>query len=154
VVLIDGPPLLPVAHAATIASCADGALVIVNDGGPVTEQEELARRLRLIGRSAIGYVYNHAPRARRAVPVVPFILRSQPEPVAMPGVDAPVELLATAHPASRVTEPTRVEHPQIRPGVAAVRGWRCSCGLENPATVDTCSRCGRPHAGRPQTAGG
>jgi receptor protein-tyrosine kinase len=153
VVLIDGPPLLPVAYAATIASCADGALVIVNDGGPVTEQEELARRLRLIGRSAIGYVYNHAPRARRPVPVVPFILRSQPDAAAGPAVAAPVERLVTAQPAPLATEPARAEHLQMRPGAGAGR-WRCSCGLENPATYDNCSRCGRPHLVRPRTAGG
>jgi Mrp family chromosome partitioning ATPase len=125
VVLIDGPPLLPVAYAATIASCTDAVLVIVNDGGAVPEQEELQRRLRLIGRSAIGYIYNHVPRGRRSAPVVPVNLRPQAGVGPVPGR-----------------------------AWASAGSWRCRCSRDNPAALDYCPRCGRPQHLRPQSAGG
>jgi Mrp family chromosome partitioning ATPase len=139
VILIDGPPLLPVAYAATVTSCADAALVIVNDGSPVPEQEELARRLRLIGRSPVGYIYNHAPRGRRTA-AVPVSLRPAPEA-------APV----ASDPAS---PPRRAEHLPMRPRPLAGRAWHCQCGRDNPSAFDNCPRCGQTQHARPQSAGG
>ena len=55
VVIVDAPALLQVTHAATLAGCADGVLVVVSHGGALADQEEIGRRLRLIGRAPFGY---------------------------------------------------------------------------------------------------
>jgi Mrp family chromosome partitioning ATPase len=67
VVIIDAPALLQVTHAATLAACADRVIVVVSHGGALGDQEEVGRRLGLIGRSPLGYIYNRARvRARRS----------------------------------------------------------------------------------------
>jgi Mrp family chromosome partitioning ATPase/capsular polysaccharide biosynthesis protein len=61
VVLIDGPPLLQVAYASTLAGLASKVLVVVPHGGALASVEELQDRLDLIGTPPVGYVYNLAP---------------------------------------------------------------------------------------------
>jgi len=60
-VLIDTPPLLHVAYTSIISRYADGALLVVNHGGAVSELEEVVDRLDFIGTRPIGYVYNRSP---------------------------------------------------------------------------------------------
>lgn len=60
-VLIDTPPLLHVAYTSIISRYADGALLVVNHGGAVSELEEVVDRLDFIGTKPIGYVYNRSP---------------------------------------------------------------------------------------------
>lgn len=60
-ILVDGPPLLQVAYASTLAGLSDKVLVVVPHGGSLAAVEELQDRLDLIGTSTIGYVYNIAP---------------------------------------------------------------------------------------------
>ena len=60
-VFIDTPPLLHVAYTSIISRYADGALIVVNHGGAVSELEEVADRLEFIGTKPIGYVYNRSP---------------------------------------------------------------------------------------------
>lgn len=60
-VLIDGPPLLRVAYASTLARLADRALVVIGHGGAIHPAEELREQMELVGIPAIGYVYNFAP---------------------------------------------------------------------------------------------
>ncbi len=60
-VLIDTPPLLHVAYTSVICRYADGALVVVNHGGAVSELEEVVDRLDFIGTKPIGYIYNRSP---------------------------------------------------------------------------------------------
>lgn len=60
-VLIDGPPLLRVAYATTLARLADRAIVVVAHGENVHTVEELHDQLELVGVPLIGYVYNLAP---------------------------------------------------------------------------------------------
>lgn len=60
-VLIDTPPLLHVAYTSIISRYADGALIVVNHGGAVSELEEVVDRLAFIGTQPMGYIYNRAP---------------------------------------------------------------------------------------------
>jgi capsular exopolysaccharide synthesis family protein len=60
-VFIDTPPLLHVAYTSIISRYADGALLVVNHGGAVSELEEVVDRLEFIGTKPIGYVYNRSP---------------------------------------------------------------------------------------------
>lgn len=61
VVLIDGPPMLQVAYASTLARYVDRVITVVPHGGSVSRIEDLAQRLELIGTPLAGYVYNGAP---------------------------------------------------------------------------------------------
>lgn len=61
VVFVDGPPLLQVAYASTLASYADALVVVVSHGTPVRELEDLVNRLQLIDTQIIGYLYNRSP---------------------------------------------------------------------------------------------
>ncbi|NNC41327.1 MAG: AAA family ATPase [Acidimicrobiia bacterium] len=60
-VFVDTPPLLHVAYTSIISRYADGALLVVNHGGAVSELEEVVDRLEFIGTKPIGYVYNRSP---------------------------------------------------------------------------------------------
>lgn len=60
-VFVDTPPLLHVAYTSIISRYADGALLVVNHGGAVSELEEVVDRLAFIGTKPIGYVYNRSP---------------------------------------------------------------------------------------------
>ncbi|MDH3605577.1 MAG: Wzz/FepE/Etk N-terminal domain-containing protein [Acidimicrobiia bacterium] len=60
-VLIDTPPLLHVAYTSIISRYADGALLVVNHGGAVSELEEVVDRLEFIGTKPVGYIYNRSP---------------------------------------------------------------------------------------------
>jgi Mrp family chromosome partitioning ATPase/uncharacterized protein involved in exopolysaccharide biosynthesis len=60
-VIIDGPPLLRVAYASTLARLADRAMIVVAHGENVHAVEELRDQLDLVGIPLIGYVYNLAP---------------------------------------------------------------------------------------------
>lgn len=62
VVIIDCPPMLPVADAALLASEADGAIVIVRHGKSTKEQAYQARqRLDSVSASLLGTVLNFVP---------------------------------------------------------------------------------------------
>ena len=140
VVIVDAPPLLQVTHAATLAAGADSVLVVVSHGGGLSDQEEIGRRLRLIGRPPIGYLYIH-PASNRLV-------RRRTRPgtdVPVPTVGAPLAIATGSAPRGR------------RPSaVPAGPSWMCSCSRENPAVFANCPRCGRPQpepASRHRTVG-
>lgn len=63
-VFIDGPPLLQVAYASTLAEHAQGLIVVIEHEGRQSEVADLADRLELIGTPVIGYVYNRSPLRR------------------------------------------------------------------------------------------
>lgn len=63
-VFIDGPPLLQVAYASTLAELAETLIVIVEHQGSHSELVDLRNRLSLIGTPLIGYVYNRSPLRR------------------------------------------------------------------------------------------
>lgn len=66
IVIIDAPPLMPVADAAILAHAADGALLICRHGK--TTEEELggaAARLESVGARLFGVVVNMVPRRAR-----------------------------------------------------------------------------------------
>ena len=149
VVIVDAPPLLQVTHAATLAACADSVLVVVSHGGALAEQEEIGRRLRLIGRAPLGYIYNHPSKRRgsgrkpsRPGAVIPITeARAAAAPVAVPPI-AVVSGDVAAHGA--------------RPAPVLAALWTCSCGRANPTTFANCPRCARPQAeasARPRPAG-
>ncbi|MEX1133488.1 MAG: hypothetical protein WED83_01440 [Acidimicrobiia bacterium] len=60
-VLIDSPSMLQVAYGTLVARHADSVIAVVSHGDPTSELEELADRLRLIGKPIAGYIYNRAP---------------------------------------------------------------------------------------------
>ncbi|TML89700.1 MAG: hypothetical protein E6G06_14120 [Actinobacteria bacterium] len=141
VVIVDAPPLLQVTHAATLAGGADSVLVVVSHGGALADQEEIGRRLRLIGRAPIGYLYIHPASKRR---VAGGVRRKPAVPAAI--ADAPAGLAVAAA--------RRGVRPAI---VAAGASWTCSCGRDNPPAFANCPRCGRPQSdslARQHTAGG
>jgi receptor protein-tyrosine kinase len=62
-VLVDAPPLLPVADASTLATFTDGVLLIVRYGSTDQEQlREAADRLRRAGVETLGVILNVVPR--------------------------------------------------------------------------------------------
>lgn len=63
-VVIDGPPMLQVAYAATLAELADAAVVVTEHRSRYSELVELKNRLDLVGTPVLGYVYNRSPLRR------------------------------------------------------------------------------------------
>jgi Mrp family chromosome partitioning ATPase len=66
VVIIDGPPLSQAGPSWMLVRRADSALVVVNNGTPVAQVEEVARLLKALAIPAFGYIYNHGPQPRGA----------------------------------------------------------------------------------------
>jgi capsular exopolysaccharide synthesis family protein len=63
VVVIDAPPVLPVADALVLAPQVDGVVLVVRHGKTLRHAAaEAARRLEAIGAPFIGYVLNGVPR--------------------------------------------------------------------------------------------
>lgn len=62
--LIDGPPLLQVAYASTLAELADGLLVVVEHESSHAELADLTSRLAILAPPVLGYVYNRSPLRR------------------------------------------------------------------------------------------
>ena len=60
-VLIDGPPMLHIAYASTIATYVHRVVTVVPHHSNIKQLEDLAQRLDLIGTPLAGYVYNAAP---------------------------------------------------------------------------------------------
>lgn len=61
IVFVDAPPLLQVAYASTVAKYVDALVVVVAHDSSIREIEETAKRLQLIGKPVLGYLYNRAP---------------------------------------------------------------------------------------------
>ena len=62
-VIVDAPPLLPVADAAVIATATDGAIVVARHGKTTREQlREAVSRLDNVGARIFGVVINMIPR--------------------------------------------------------------------------------------------
>ena len=65
-VVIDAPPLLPVADAAITAAEVDGAIVVVRHGKTTREQlRHSVERLEQVGARTFGVVVNMTPRRRQ-----------------------------------------------------------------------------------------
>jgi len=63
-VVIDCPPLLQVAYASMLAELSEGLVVVIQHGAREAELLDLKRRLELIGKPVLGYVYNRSPLRR------------------------------------------------------------------------------------------
>ena len=62
-VIVDAPPLLPVADAAVIATATDGAIVVARHGKTTRDQlREAVSRLENVGARVFGVVINMIPR--------------------------------------------------------------------------------------------
>jgi capsular exopolysaccharide synthesis family protein len=59
-VIVDSPPLLAVADTSAIASQADGIVVVVTQGSPLRQLEEVRERLQFVGTPLLGYVFNRS----------------------------------------------------------------------------------------------
>ncbi|HVT20076.1 MAG TPA: polysaccharide biosynthesis tyrosine autokinase [Mycobacteriales bacterium] len=63
IVIIDAPPVLPVADAVTLATQVDGVMLVVRHGTTVRGAAAAARRrLDAVGARVVGYVFNAVPR--------------------------------------------------------------------------------------------
>ena len=66
IVLIDAPPLLPVADAALLAASSDGAILVVHHGETTKDQVAAAvGRIESVGARLIGTVINMSPIPKR-----------------------------------------------------------------------------------------
>ena len=66
IVLIDAPPLLPVADAALLAASSDGAILVVHHGETTKDQVAAAvGRIESVGARLIGTVINRSPIPKR-----------------------------------------------------------------------------------------
>lgn len=63
-VIVDGPPMLQVAYASTLAQMCDAVVTVIEHQAPFSEAAELADRLNLLGSVTLGYVYNRSPLRR------------------------------------------------------------------------------------------
>jgi capsular exopolysaccharide synthesis family protein len=62
VVIIDGPPLLPVTDAALLSARADGALIVLRHGKTTRDQlSHAVERVEAVDAKVIGIVFNMAP---------------------------------------------------------------------------------------------
>lgn len=64
IVMIDGPPVLQVAYASTLAQLADSVVVVVEHQASQSELADLRERLSLVSTPVLGYVYNRSPLRR------------------------------------------------------------------------------------------
>lgn len=63
IVIVDAPPMLPVADASILLTEVDGALLLVRHGSTTREQLRLAlARIETVGGSLLGLVLNRTPR--------------------------------------------------------------------------------------------
>lgn len=66
IVIVDAPPLLPVADAAIIAAHSDGVLLVARHGRTSRDQlQQAATRLSAVGARLIGGIVNMTPRRNR-----------------------------------------------------------------------------------------
>jgi len=65
VVIVDAPPLLPVADAAILLTEVDGALLVTRHGSTNREQlRQAVSRVKAVGGRLVGTILNQAPRRR------------------------------------------------------------------------------------------
>jgi len=63
VVIVDAPPLLPVADAAILLTEVDGALLVTRHGSTNREQvRQAVARVKAVGGRLVGTIFNQAPR--------------------------------------------------------------------------------------------
>lgn len=60
--VVDTPPLLAVSDVLQIAEAADGVVVVVRRGTPLSRLRESRERLDLVGTPILGFVFNRAKR--------------------------------------------------------------------------------------------
>lgn len=94
-VLIDGPPLLQVAYASTLAELAEGVVVVIEHQGRRSHAEDLMHRMELIGTPVLGYIYNRSALRREMTMTegsmmdilgdAAFDIESEAEPAERPG---------------------------------------------------------------------
>lgn len=106
-VIIDGPPLLPVADASVLSTIADGVILVVQHGKTTRDAvSDAIKRLEQVGGRLFGIVVNMIPKratggyyyyyyeessrpARRAKSSLKPSLRPSPKPTASPDVEGP-----------------------------------------------------------------
>jgi Mrp family chromosome partitioning ATPase len=64
-VVIDTPPFLGSAQAASLAEAAGDVLVVVDENAAIGAFVEVARRLEVLNATSVGYIYNHKPSSHR-----------------------------------------------------------------------------------------
>lgn len=61
-VLVDGPALLQVSYASYLASYTDAVVTVIPHNCLVSSQQEVSKRLSVVGADLVGYVYNRASK--------------------------------------------------------------------------------------------
>ncbi|MEE8603227.1 tyrosine-protein kinase domain-containing protein [Euzebya tangerina] len=59
-VIIDSSPLLAVADAVIVSGSADGMVLVVSHGTPVSELQKVRERLKFVSTPLLGYVFNRS----------------------------------------------------------------------------------------------
>jgi hypothetical protein len=95
IVVVNVPPFLSSAKAATVTAAAGRALVAVPNGASVTDYDELTRRLRLAAVLPIGYVYCARDPRSVVLPSNQSVAPPPPAPAWAP-TPAPVETTAAS----------------------------------------------------------
>jgi Mrp family chromosome partitioning ATPase len=65
IVLIDSPALLQVAGATPLVDSSDAAVIVLSPNEQIQDHLEMVNRIRSIGTSIVGYIYNRAPVSSR-----------------------------------------------------------------------------------------
>jgi Mrp family chromosome partitioning ATPase len=79
VVLVDGPPLCETSPAVRLLPHVGRVILVENSGSRLASLQEAVRRMGLFGTTALGFVFNHAPRHRRERPHVrPAVTPARP----------------------------------------------------------------------------
>ena len=146
VVIVDCPPMLPVADASLLASQADGAILIVRHGKSTKDQAAQARqRLDSVGAALLGTVLNFVPARAKGYGYghgYGYGYGYSPKPGAVidesawPPVARPVELdetiAADVAPAGDVTESTTAKQA----GVSANGNVKADASRPEPPADD------------------
>lgn len=61
-VIFDGPALLHASYVTYLASHSDAVVTVAPHNGLASSQQEVAKRLAVVGADLVGYIYNHTPK--------------------------------------------------------------------------------------------
>jgi capsular exopolysaccharide synthesis family protein len=61
--IIDASPLLAVADATIVAASADGMVLVVSHGTPVSELQKVRERMKFVSTPLLGYIFNRSDAA-------------------------------------------------------------------------------------------
>jgi len=60
IVIIDAPPIMSAAETTDLAAEADGVILVVRQGAPLSDLDDARQRISMSGTPILGYVFNRA----------------------------------------------------------------------------------------------